>query len=258
MSIAVVQTTTVLGNTGVSSLQSNAFASAVTSGNTVLVTVYGPSVAAGAKIAVTDTEGNTYQPDVGAVYGASGSVDLGTTSPGSEPYIGIWRASNVTGGSSFKVTATLSTGTAGLAVSAMEVSGLANASPVDVTQVNDSAGSTNCSTGSFSTSNANDLILVGASCTYVSVTPTFTAPTGFTDWSKHTQANSAAANGDNGYEVVSSAQSSIDPTWTSSHGTSCAALAVAYKQASSGPVIPVLMSNMRGNFVGRFRGGFSN
>jgi hypothetical protein len=223
MAIAVVQSLATSQNTGAgSSLQSGAFGASPVTGNTILVFIWTESNGAAGRGVVTgvnDTAGNTYTPDKVAT--------------NSEDRCSVYRASNITGGSTFKITAQTS-GNAYITFCAVEVSGLDNSSPLD------GAGSTATGiinvtqphTGAFSTANANDL-LIATHCT--SGTTTFTAPTGFTNIAKH---GSGGTNEDGtaDYQIVSATQTNIDPTYADQvSGARWACVALAYKQASAAP-----------------------
>jgi hypothetical protein len=100
----------------------------------------------------------------------------------------------------------------------------------------DGAGSTNSglafstvTTGAFSTSNANDLILCTFACGQVA--GAIGVPTGFTDLAQsHT--NGANEDGDACYELVASLQVGINPQWTAMDTLGWASIGLAYKEGS--------------------------
>jgi len=96
MAISIVQTLTPASVNNGASVQSSAFASSPTSGNTIIVVVgvYFENVT------LSDTAGNTY------------TADKTSTSVIDTPRkVTIFRSSNITGGSTFKITATATSGT---------------------------------------------------------------------------------------------------------------------------------------------------
>ena len=191
-------------------LQSGAFPMPVTTGNTIIVAA-GTYLDAGT---VTDTQGNTYIQDL-------------SNTDGSDRYGSIFRASNVVGGSNFKITIT---GPAYITFAAMEVAGLFNASPLDGagSSQNYTSGGV-WSTGAFSTSNAADLIV--ATCPIVNVAgTTYVEPAGFTNFGLFNSPGFVALSAD--YQIVSSLQTGINPNWTNT-GDFWLALGVAYKGSAT-------------------------
>jgi hypothetical protein len=132
--------------TPVNSVQTSAFSSSVTTGNTLLVVILGEIQTTAATVTVTDSESNTYTCDILNAYNSgSGNVvsNPGTNNvPAGVSWVGVWRASNVTGGSSFKLTVTLGGSVDGFfAMTAGEVFGsLAPTSVVDTSSYNAGAG----------------------------------------------------------------------------------------------------------------------
>jgi hypothetical protein len=222
MSISYVQG--LMAQTGhTSSLQSSAFGLAVTSGNTILVQIWTEGDAAGQTVtSVTDTLGNTYVQD--KTHAAANNLDR----------CDVWRASNVTGGSGLQITVATSAN-AYITFLANEWSGLANSSPVDASVSNDGVDSSaQPSTGTFSTTNANDLILA----TFAdgsSQLGSLGVPSGFTNLGTQT-GNNTAESGNASYQIVSSTQSSIDPTWSgvASDSGNWSAIGIAYKAVGGG------------------------
>ncbi len=274
MSVSFVQKTSqASSSTNVGSLQTSAFGSAVTTGNTVLVGVTGfPAALSGNTYSpVSDTEGNTYTLDAAMVFTNATPVDPATTQI-NEDFVAVFRFSNVTGGSSFKVTVTVggaSPMTSTLVVTAMEISGLSNSAPsgfpssggcVDTTSHGNGVSSSHPATGTFSTSNANDLIIIGM-LFGGGTTRTITEPAGYTSWNQEAAGATYGFIGDMAYQVVSSTQSSVDPQWTvSSTAGNYYAFAIAYKGSGGGggasPCV-LMPGNMHGD-TSPSNGGFSN
>ena len=228
-SISVVQSLTPTHSSGnTTAFTSGAFGSSVTGGNTLLVAVW--------------YEGSAVNPSVSSVTdNVSGSPntyvkDATVTAPNSLDVCDVWRASNVTGGASFDFTVNLSNSI--VTVTALEVSGLANASPLD------GSGSTNSgaagtggspSTGTFSTTNANDLLLCTFAGGFVKSDNVTTVPSGFTDDQQVN--NSTIEGGDLCHKIVSATQTGIDPTWSCTDNAGAwAAIALAYKATGAAPV----------------------
>ena len=237
----IVQLTSQAGTTSGNSLQTSAFGSSVTSGNAVIVTLIGAMGSTAATISISDTESNTYTCDLFDCYNSGDDViaNPGTTNvPANKDFVGIWRAANVTGGSSFKATATIGgSNTAAMYLAASEFMNLGSSVTID-TSAHGAAGSgANPTTGSFSTTNAHDLIITG--CAGSGATgSTLSTPwtSGWTSLCSHVSGG-LGLQGDVDYRVVTSTQSGLDPTWTSSKITSSVAIAVAY-EANSSPSTP--------------------
>jgi hypothetical protein len=150
-------------------------------------------------------------------------------------------AHNITGGSSFKITATwgASGASSAIDISAAEVSGLGSSVTVDVTQAGSGVASAgNPATGLFSTSNANDIIVVAMVGNTSSTSNSISQPSGFTQIGQFTIAALGKYCLSFGYEIVSSTQSGIDPTFTTSNMHLATAIAVAFEQGSSAPATP--------------------
>ncbi len=222
MAITVPQ---ILGtqSTHATSLQSAAFGSTPTTGNTIIVVIiwFGSGTSITSVVDNVAGSPNTYTQD-------------GTTVISGNNHVAVYRCANITGGASFKLTVTFN-GSSFLSFCAIEAAGLANTSTLD------GAGSTNTgvnnaaqpSTGTFSTSNANDLLL-GAFATD-SKSNTATVPTGFTVIADDHGANE---NGNAAYQILSSTQTNINPTWANvnSNGSTWVAIGLAYKAAAGGTV----------------------
>jgi hypothetical protein len=225
MSISVVQTLAAVGAFNVASLQSGAFGSSPVTGNTILV-VIGTFKTGGTTVSsVTDTAGNTYVLDKRSV------ID-----PQNRQHSEVWRSSNITGGANLKITVTPAA-TAHVSFSALEVSGLVNASPLDGAGSSNDGTGTSPTTGAYSTTNANDLLLVATVNDSTPVTWSAT-PAGFTDFGQIVSAS--ALNIDNGYEIVAATQTNINPAWTISPSSDWNAVGLAYK-ASAAAIAPVFV-----------------
>src|ERR1700736_4026602 len=120
MAISIVQTLSKTEGTSVASLQSAAFGSSPVTGNTIIVLLWGYRNGS-CTIAVNDNAGNTYVED---------KAKQDNSDPGIGYFNQIWRCTNITGGSGFKITASGAGSTSYFTFGAIEVSGLA-ASPID-------------------------------------------------------------------------------------------------------------------------------
>jgi Fibronectin type III domain len=236
----IVQSTTQASGSGVNSVQTAAFGSAVTTGDTVLVQVMGDSFSASATVTITDTESNTYTCDLLNVYNAGASdiisnpTSTNVPATSTNPFIAVFRASNVTGGASFKVTVTLGGGATGkLYLAATEFTGLGSSPTIDSSSYG-AASTGSPAITSFSTTNATDLMVL-AFCGAGSALqiPAITSPSGYIALPLAELAEGVPC-GNALYSIVSTTQSGITPTWTTSHITDCVAIALAYKIAASG------------------------
>lgn len=220
------------GVTAAAGLQSSAAGSSPVTGNTIIV-----GIAAWAGSAVTisqvqDTAGNSYTQDA--------SIAYSNTSP-TRAVLAVWRSSGITGGSNFKITVKPSI-TTGITFFAFEVSGLVTVSPLD------GAGSTNSgqatgtafSTGAFSTTNANDLLV--AMIGFDSTQGSLSAPSGFTP--SGTELSGAVEGGQLNWKIVSTTQSSINPTANGNVVSQFAGIGLAYKATSGGLFRPWLPSGL--------------
>jgi hypothetical protein len=235
MSISVVQSLAAFNSGGaqVSSQQSGAFGSSVTGGNTLLVFcwLYNPGVTV---TSVTDTAGNTYTKDAQVQDSVGGSTHADCE---------VWRSSNVTGGSSFKVTIN-ATGSAYISGTACEVSGLTNSGPLDGSGSTSGATSltTSQGTGNFSTTNANDLIVASLSCSGIP-NGTLSDPSGYTSIG-NLQDGGTNEDGSAVYKIVSATLTNENPSFSWSGGAYASAIGLAYKASAGGGVsahlLPVL------------------
>lgn len=144
MAVAFVQATAIKVGTGVSTLTSNAFGSAVTAGNLITEAVsYGSNTGTSSNTP-TDSKGNTHQIDKENTV-ATKAVLIGS-------------ANAVTGGTSFTVTGSLNGDTADMSIAAAEFSG----ADVSGTRVDTTVSATGTSTapaaGSMTPANAGSLV----------------------------------------------------------------------------------------------------
>jgi len=146
--IAFVQTTDVASaNPAAISITTGAFASAVTSGRLLVAYVaWNNDVTA----SLTDTAGNTW---------VSGHARINETGQIAQPFY----AKNVTGGSSFTVTATFSADATFRKIQASEYSGLDTTAPLDVTAGSSNPASANPTSGTNTSTVADTLIVGGVS-----------------------------------------------------------------------------------------------
>jgi len=213
-------------------------------GNAIVVCVTGSNTTSSTTLSLSDTEGNSYTCALCNGY-SSGTTDVlsnpvSNNIPSGTAFVSIWVAANITGGSSFKITATwgASGASSSLDISAAEVSGLGSSATVDVTQAASGSSTGNPATGSFSTTNANDIILVAMGGTSSSTGDSITGPSGFTEIGQFTIASTGKRLLSFYYKIVSSTQSSINPAFTTSSVSLATAIAVAYEQAASAPPTP--------------------
>ena len=167
-----------------------------------------------------DNKGNTWHNRVAPFTWNSGSSDFNSTS-----WYATW-----TGSGSITITVGDSGNASYLEASCWGISGANTASPFD-TGTNVGTSSANCGTCSitFSTNNANDILLSSTGMQgYCSAAPTGASGT----WTKF--AGTCGQQG-NAYVVVSSTQSSVSVTWgAGSHG---GMIFDAIKAAAAGPTI---------------------
>jgi hypothetical protein len=210
------------GGTSVNSAQSSAFGSAVTTDNSILVHVMA-NLGTAATITISDTEGNTYVPIGCASYnaGSPNSIANPTTTnvPAGVTAVGLFLASGVTGGSSFKVTATLGGSAVGnLEFLSYEISGVVISSPQDGSAAVNAGASGSPST-TFSTTYPSDLVVTaicGLNGSGAGVT--FSAPSGYSGPPGNGTASSNCG-GTSALQFFGAAQTSVTATWTTSGST---------------------------------------
>jgi hypothetical protein len=221
MAIAHVQDLAATASNPTMSLQSStAFGTTPVTGNTILVYVWHYN--SFSVSSVTDNVAgspNTYVKDAASIF------------TGTKPGCDVWRCAGITGGAGLKVTANL-TGSSYCTLSASEFSGILTVSPLDGAGATNNGTTANPTTGVFSTTNANDLLLVSIASTDFA-SGTVTEPTGFTRCASE-QSTGTFIDGDTGYQIVSSTQSSINPAWTIAAPHTWASCALAYKAAAGG------------------------
>ncbi len=202
--IVVVQSLTKTESNSTSSLQSVAFGSSPTTGNTIIVFIAMGGTAGVSSI--TDTQGNSYSVDVTA----SGQAGKFST---------IWHASNITGGAAFKITVNVSFGPTAMVFGAVEVSGLAVAS-LDKTNSNVGTATTTPTTGSVTTTHDSELVAIVTA--EASNLITFTEPTGFT--SRVQESGATFINMDGATKVLG-VISTLNPQWTTTNAQFSACIA---------------------------------
>jgi hypothetical protein len=239
----IVQTTASAAASNVTTLSTSSFAAAVTTGNTVIVTLIGLMGTTSETIAISDSEGNTYTCRQFDCNGTSGTSNNPITNPATtnvpdlSDFVGIWESANVTGGSGFTVSATIGgSKTAGMTLVAAEFMNLGSSATIDTTKNAYTASGGSYGPGSFSTSNAHDVIVLGF-CGLPSSGVTVAAPSGFSSLSSKTGTSPAYA-GASCYQVVNATQSGASPDFTTTHLTDAVAIAVAYEASSGGPPTP--------------------
>ena len=236
--IAIAQTLGVqhINDTQGASLQSAAMGSVLTSGSTILVFIWMEGDSTGVSVlSVTDLAGNTYVKDAA------------TIAPNNFDDCEVWRAENATTFSSNKITVTASQSAVFMTFCALEATGLASSSPLDgAGSTNGGATGTNPSTGAFSTTNANDLLI--ATFADGGITGSITVPSGFTNVAKFVGSGFEAGSAD--YKIVSTTQSGINPTWavTTAPGD-WAAIGLAYKQVGNSGTLTTLANYQPGMAV---------
>jgi hypothetical protein len=214
MSLSVVQALTkAVANNNVTTLQSTAFGSSPANGNTIIVFIASTTV----PTSVTDTAGNTYTKD---------KESNGTTRKCS-----IWRATNINGGASFKITVNLPLGE--LTFGAVEVAGFMSAA-VDQSNSDGATLDNHPDTGSVTTTQAAELLAIVAVTTAASTT--WTEPAGFV--SRVQESGATTVNMD-GATKIDSATETINPTWTTNTSGNWNGCIVTYKEAPTAtPVLP--------------------
>jgi hypothetical protein len=195
MSITIPQSIGVTHASSATSLNSATFGSSVTAGNTILF-CFASFGSSNTFNSATDSLGNTYSV-----------VASNTTNQNALAY--ICASSNVLGGANNVITLHVNgTVTAFTILGAIEVAGL-SASDGSGNTNGGSSNTTQPSTGSFSTSQANDLIIAMFAANTLS--GTITDPSGF---NRVGIQSGTTSSGIFTYEIVSSIQSGINPTWS--------------------------------------------
>lgn len=207
--------------TGGASAQSSAAPGNVTAGNTIYVSA-GIFTGSASISSVKDTLGNTYVPEFAG------------TSSGSPSRLEVWRCSNCLGGANVKITVTASSSTSGMVFGAIEVAGSDNTGAQDGSGSSQQSFGSNPAPGSFSTTNANDIILVAYSDNSFSGNHApIVAPSGYTLIGSYADADTFTVWGF-AYQVVTATQSGIDPAFSETSGGNWICAALAYKAATGG------------------------
>ena len=134
------------GGGGASTLTTPTFSA--TTGNLIVVGIR--TAASGESISsVSDTAGNTYT-----------SIDSNTTQ---DPHMRIYYAKNITGNASNAVTVTLSVSATFFWIQALEYSGCDTTAPLDIHGNTTGTGTTDLTTSAFTTTNANEVVILWAS-----------------------------------------------------------------------------------------------
>lgn len=223
-----VQETAKATGSSVASLQTGAFGSSVTNGNTiiVLVAVYGNG--GGSSISgVADTTGaNTYVRDKST----PANSDSHNTAE-------VWRAHNVTGGSSFKVTVSFNTNSF-VALNAIELAG--DVTTIDVSSTGGPTSDNAPTQAAYSTTVSETWVATIATDA-AGGTTTITEPTGYSKDFQETDGGSFVhSNG--AHKYYSTTQTNIAPAFSSTASVSWVCLAVAYQVpggGGGGPTPPV-------------------
>jgi hypothetical protein len=190
-------------------LESAAFPLAVTTGNTIIVVI---GVYPNTEPTVTDNSGG------GNIYVKDKEFILSDVTR--RAY--LFRATNVVGGSNFKITVSLPVYST---FSALEVANLRTIPQDGTGSGNGSTGSTTPTTGSFNTSNARDLLISFAAINDAGTTTFTSTPAGWTEF-----ATAAVGIGLNAqFKIVSSPQTGLNPAWIISPSNIWTSIGFAYE-----------------------------
>ncbi len=207
---AVAASTT--GNTAVSTA-----AKATTSGNLLVASVTGGKCASTTNV-LTDTAGDTFYPVI------SDPITNGDC-------VRLFIAPNITANASNVVTSTFGASQSFLGISVLEFSGLSPTAPRDMGYAYfcTTAVSPGCTTGPFSTFNADEVIVFGYHINAGSVT--FTPVAGYTQ-----PAASVPSAGDGGmmYKIVSTLQTGVTANVITSNGAVFAMVGVSLRAPVTG------------------------
>jgi len=115
----------------------------------------------------------------------------------------------------------------------MEVAGLETSSPNDGTgAVTDSNSGSTQSTGTFSTTNADDLLIAFTVRMNVAGQTYSTTPSGFTSFGSITTSGPLPMSAQ--YQIVAATQTNINPSWDVTQTDQYMAIGYAYKAAAGG------------------------
>lgn len=215
--------TTPARGAGVSS-QGASFGTLPAAGNTVLVYALGLTGGGNTIISAScsDNQGNTYATDFPA-YGYPGIAP-----PGRQPWVALFRASNIGAPSgTFNITVNAvqdGTGVGVIEVVAVEVQNLVNTSPLEAVEKSTVLSTNNSPVGPITTTYTYDFLWTGFS---TDEPANISVPAGFT-FNYLDQDPSWTAKG-TAYQIVSSPQNAITPTWSVSLSFHFVGLIAAYK-----------------------------
>lgn len=207
MAIAYVNGSKIAEVSGVAASSASAPAINAVTGNLIVVGTRGVNITA-----MSDTAGNTYTKI--AYYAGAGSTN-----------ITFWYAKNITGNASNIVTATFASSTGYYNITVVQYSGIDQTSPLDVYDTAQGTG-TSVTSGAFTTTNANDLILCYASTN--SIISGYSAGSGFT-------LRDNGALGAFQEKIVSTIQTSTTASMSHSNSVSWAFATMAFKGLAVGP-----------------------
>jgi hypothetical protein len=222
-SITLVNTSQGSDYSGGSSTNLAVTAASLTAGNFIVV---GTRTYTGEKTvtSVTDTAGNTY-------YKASGRQATYTTTRTE-----IWYAYNVLGNASNTVTVNMSAGVQYWGVVTAQYSGISKISPLDTTVSGDTATGTTVTSGNFTTTVANELIIAFAEYDST-VGQTWTA--GGTYAIQKQDASTVVALED---KIVSSVQTNTTASMTLGTSRNLSIYVATFKSAETAPLLDILSS----------------
>jgi len=205
MAIAYVNSASGGSRLSLTSISTNAFS--VTTGNLIVVGVRNDG--GGAVTGVSDTAGNTYT-QISAIV----------------PY-SLFYAKNITGNASNVITASFGASIFN-AIDAVQYSGLDKTSPLDATATGTGSGSTTITSGTFSTSSADQIIVAGCQQSFVGAS--WTAESNYTKRVESYENITMIED-----KIVSTTQSSITSSASSSSTVDKVILVATFKQIELGP-----------------------
>lgn len=207
--ITLVNITSGTGGGFASSVATSAFS--VTTGNLIVCGERNVDASAGGPpTGVTDTAGNTYTNVTGVV------MTDGLSS------VSIWRAKNITGNASNVVTAAYTSSHTRTLV-CHQYSGLDTSAPDDANATGSGTSGTTLTSGTFSTTTANEVIFVVGTDT---VSPGYTPESGYTE--QYDDGTTATED-----KIVSATQSSITATMTQGASLPWGIAVATFKEAAS-------------------------
>jgi hypothetical protein len=221
MAIAFIDSLAKVSFNSGTSAQSAAFGTNCNIGETIVVCHAMFANNGGVSNAPTDVLGNTYS--------SLASIDLFS----GNCQIYMWASVLTTGGASNKVTAHTSAAAQGDSFGVARFSGLDASSTQDGSAVtNNGTNQFTKSIASWTTANANDLLLIAFMGDGSGTDSAFTPPSGFNDIAQEVN-GSSFTHWDFAYEIVSATQSGITPSWGNTGTTeNWVSLGVAIKAAA--------------------------